>query len=61
MQKYNKYEKQYQRDQQVFKSFGKQYGKGLQDNLIDKNEYESLCTISTKYLDETKNESFLQI
>ena len=30
----------------------------LIDNLIDKSEYESLCNIFTKYLDETKNEFF---
>ena len=33
--------------------------KSLQDNLIDKNECESLCNIFNKYVDETKNESFL--
>ena len=57
--KYNKYKKQYQRDQQSIKSFDKLYRKSLQDNVIDKNEYESLCTIFTKYVDENKNESFL--
>ena len=35
------------------------YRKSLQDNVIDKNEYESLCNIFTKYVDENKNESFL--
>ena len=35
------------------------YRKSLQDNLIDKTEYESLCNIFTKYVDENKNESFL--
>ena len=57
--KYNKYKKQYQRDQQSIKSFDKLYRKSLQDNVIDKNEYESLCNILTKYVDENKNESFL--
>ena len=45
--KYNKYKKQYERDQQTIKSFDKLYRKSLQDNLIDKNEYESLCNIFT--------------
>ena len=57
--KYNKYKKQYERDQQTIKSFDKLYRKSLQDNVIDKNEYESLCKIFTKYIDENKNESFL--
>ena len=33
--------------------------KSLEDNVIDKSEFESLCNIFTKYLDETKNECFL--
>ena len=57
--KYNKYTRQYERDQQSIKSFDKLHRKSLQDNVIDKNEYESLCNIFTKHLDETKNESFL--
>ena len=57
--KYNKYKKQYERDQQSKKSFDKLYRKSLQDNVIDKTEYESLCNIFTKYVDENKNESFL--
>ena len=57
--KYNKYKKQYERDQNTIKSFDKLYRKSLQDNIIDKNEYESLCNIFTKYIDENKNESFL--
>ena len=57
--KYNKYKKQYERDQNTIKSFDKLYRKSLQDNVIDKNEYESLCSIFTKYVDENKNESFL--
>ena len=57
--KYNKYEKQYDRDQQTIKSFDNLYRKSLQNNIIDKNEYESLCNIFTKYIDENKNESFL--
>ena len=59
MQKNNKYKKLYEKDQQTIKSFDKVYRKSLQNNMIDKNEYESLCNIFTKYVDETKNESFL--
>ena len=57
--KYNKYKKQYERDQQIIKYFDKLYRKSLQDNVIDKNEYESLCNIFTKNTDENKNGSFL--
>ena len=57
--KYNKYKKQYERDQQTIKSFDKLYRKSLQDNVIDKTEYDSLCNIFTRYVDGNKNESFL--
>ena len=57
--KYNKYKKHCERDQNSIKSFDKLYRKSLQDNVIDKTEYESLCNIFTKYIDENKNESFL--
>ena len=57
--KYHKYKKQYERHQQTIKSFDKLYRKSLQDNIIDKTEYESLCNIFTKYFDGNKNESFL--
>ena len=57
--KYNKYEKHCERDQQTIKSFDKLYRKSLQNNVIDKNEYDSLCNIFTRYVDENKNESFL--
>ena len=57
--KYNKYKKQYEKDQNTIKSFDKLYRKSLQDNIIDKTEYESLCNIFSKYVDENKNESFL--
>ena len=57
--KYNKYKKQYERDQQTIKSFDKFYRKSLQDNVIDKTEYNSLCNIFTRYVDENKNEPFL--
>ena len=57
--KYNKYKKLYERYQSTIKSFDKLYRNSLQDNIIDKTEYESLCNIFTKYVDENKNESFL--
>ena len=57
--KYNKYKKQYERDQLTIKSFDKLYRKSLQDNAINKTEYENLCNIFTRYIDENKNESFL--
>ena len=57
--KYNKYKKQYERDQNTIKPFDKLYRKSLQDNVIDKTEYESLCNIFTEYVDQNKNESFL--
>ena len=57
--KYNKNKKQYEKDQQTIKSFDKLYRKSLQDNIIDKTEYESRCNIFTNYVDENKNESFL--
>ena len=59
LNRYNKYKKQYERDQLTIKSFDKLYRRSLQDNIIDKKEYESLCNIFTRYLDENKNESFL--
>ena len=46
--KYNKYKKLYERDQNTIKSFGKLYRKSLQDNVTDKTENESLCNIFTK-------------
>ena len=57
--RYNKYKKRYERDQQTIKSVDKLYRNSLQDNVIDKTEYESLCNIFTKNVDENKNESFL--
>ena len=57
--KYNKYKKQYERDQNTIKSFDKLYRKSLQDNIIDKTEYENLCNIFTSFVDENKNGSFL--
>ena len=40
-------EKLYERDQQTTKSFHKLYRRSIQENIIDKNEYESLCNIFT--------------
>ena len=57
--KYNKHKKQYERDQNTIKSFDKLYRKSLRDNIIDKTEYNSLCNIFSKYVDENKNESIL--
>ena len=45
MQKYNKYKKPYDKDQQTIKSFDKLIRKSLRNIAIDENEYESLCKI----------------
>ena len=58
IQKYNKYKKQYQKDQKTIKTLDKVYHKSLQGILFDKKEYESLCLIFTKCFYE-KNECFL--
>ena len=42
MQKHNNYKKQYEKGKENFKSFDEIYRKSLQENLIDKKEYESL-------------------
>ena len=55
--KHKKYKKQYEKDQQAFKLFEKLFGKSLQDNMIDENEYESLCNF---LLDMLTKESFLK-
>ena len=57
--RYNKYKNQYERHQKTIKSLDKIYRKSLQDNVFDKNEYENLCNIFTRYVDENKNEPFL--
>ena len=57
--KYNKYKKQYERDQLTIKSFDKIYRKSLQDNVNVKTEYDSLCNNFTKNVDENENEPFL--
>ena len=53
--KYNKYKKQYETDQQTIKSFDKFYRESLRENLI---ESESLCNNFSKYVDGKKNEFF---
>ena len=57
--KYNKYKKPYERDRLTIKSNNKLYRKSLRDNIIDKTKYENLCNVFTRYVDETKNKSFL--
>ena len=52
--KYNKYKKQCEKDLQTIKSFDKLYRKSLQDNVFDKNQYEKLCNVFAKYIDENK-------
>ena len=42
---YNNHKKQYEKDQQIIQSFDNFYRKLLQDNVVDKNEYECLCEI----------------
>ena len=59
MKKYSKFKKQYEKYQQTIKYFDKLYRKNFKDNLIDRIEYESLSKYFTKYLVETKTESFL--
>ena len=56
--KYNKYNQRYERDQNTIKSFDNLYRKSLQDNVIDKTDYESLCNVFTRYVDENKSGSF---
>ena len=46
--KSNKYKKQHENVQQTNKSFDKIYRKTLQDKIIDRSLYESLCNIFTK-------------
>ena len=58
MNKYNKYKKRYQKDQQNIKSVDKLYRKTLQVNIIHKDEYESLCDIFNEYVEEKKMNPF---
>ena len=48
LNKYNKYKKVYEKDQQSIESFDKFYRKCLQDKLIDEIEYECLRNNFTK-------------
>ena len=59
MQTFFRYKKRYQKDNETNKSFDKLYRKTLQDNLIDEIEYYSLCKNFIRYIDGTRNESFL--
>ena len=59
--KYNKYRKQHEKDQQTIESFDNLYRKFLQDNVIHKGENGSLCDIFTEYVDETRNELFINM
>ena len=54
---YKKYKKHCEKDQLTIKSFDKLHRKSLQDNVIDTTEFENLCSIFIKYVDETKNEN----
>ena len=49
IKKYNKYNKQYQKDQQRIKAFAKLNRKSYQDNSNDKTEHEPLCNMFTNY------------
>ena len=48
MQKLKKTKKQYERDQQTIKLYDNLYRNFLQDNLIDKSKYDSLCNFFTE-------------
>ena len=48
MQKYKKYNKHYEKDQQTIKSFDKSFRRSLQGNITHKSEYESQCNIFNK-------------
>ena len=54
IKKHNKDKKQNENDQQTINFFDKIYRKCLQDNVIDKNEYEPLSSKFTKNVTETK-------
>ena len=43
MKRHNKYKKQIERDQKTNKAFDNINRKSLQDNIVDKNEYEHPC------------------
>ena len=58
MRKYSEYKKQYQKHRKTIKPFDNLYRKDIQGNLIDKIEYEFLCSNFIKYVDETSNNFF---
>ena len=58
LKKYSKQKKQNEKNQQTIEPLNELYRKTLQDNVSDKNEYESLFIFITEYRDETKNETF---
>ena len=58
LNKYNKYKKQYDRDQNTIEFFDKIYRKSLQDNVIDETEYESLSNFLLNMLMKTKMNLF---
>ena len=59
--KYHKYKKKHENDQQSIQSFDKLYRKTLQDNVNDKTESGNLCNIIIKKLDEKKMNLFYKI
>ena len=59
MNKYNKYEKLHERDQQTIESFDQVYRKSLQGASIDKNEKDFPCSNFPLSVNETKIECFL--
>ena len=58
MQKYKQHKNQYEKDQQSSKSFDNLYKKGLENNLIDKNEHESLFNFLLSILIKQKMNLF---
>ena len=61
IKKNKKCDRQYRKDQETIKSFVELYRKSLEDNLINKDENQSLCKTFTNYLEETTNDSFSKI
>ena len=51
---YKKYQKQYNKKQQTNESIDNLHRKSSQDDLIHKNEYESLRSIFNYYVDARK-------
>ena len=56
MKKYNMYKNQKEKDHRTFIDFAKVYRKSSQDNLFQKNEYQSLCNSFVENVDENINE-----